>query len=459
MRTRVRKRWENDYVPTALLVVLGFLYVCIFILPHLPGSKGREERKFVYSRIPQTSFMMLLAGDDYSDRVRKLFHFDKESIRQDSIEIFDSAFGEERIPIESKLDWAIFFLKIGDEERMGRCLEEIGDVEDELENRHALVVSLAEGGDLSPDIVDWVYTVYRDGKSELPEWYYLAVVRGDEDVAGWLENEGALIISRGVFASTVAVAAIGISLLAGICFLIFRKKFPLPKSGRILFRSWRWKVVVREYFIAYLVTLLVVGIVSLFLFVSRYDTAVLVTSVVFMSVPCLWMVLRLTPSPKAALRAFELIRSKWPAGKLILFGLVGIAWLGIELILLRLFAPTGMGLEDAIRPEFLDRKFAIANGFLIAGLVAPICEEVIFRGFLWGGLTPRFGGIPAAVLTSALFALLHGYSQVGLIATFGYGLVFCWMFARSGSLWPGIIAHGLFNIVVLLQVESWYSLH
>lgn len=459
MRTRVRKRWENDYVPTALLVVLGFLFVCIYILPHLPGSRGYDERQFAYSRMPQSHFLILNGAGEYSEKIQKLFRFDEEAILTDSIKVFDAARSEGRIPMVCLPDWAVLFLELGDSERVEACLQGLDDVEEDLEMRRDLVVAIVEEKELSPDLVDWAYSSFEDGRSGIPEWYFLSKVRGDEAVADWLDREGELIVSRGIEATVTALAVLLVSLGACVWFLIRRKKLLRPRTGRILFRSWRWKVVVREFFFAYLATLIVTGLVSLFLFVSPYDTAVLVISIVFMGVPCLWMVFRLTPSPRAALRVFGLIRPKWSVGSLFLFGLVGVSWLLVEILLLRITDAAALGMEDALRPEFLDRNFAVVNGFVLAVFLAPVCEEMIFRGFLFGGLSARFGGIPSAILTSAVFALVHGYSVVGLIATFGYGLVFCWMFARSGSLWPGILTHGIFNFVVLMQVQGWFSLH
>jgi hypothetical protein len=95
-----------------------------------------------------------------------------------------------------------------------------------------------------------------------------------------------------------------------------------------------------------------------------------------------------------------------------------------------------------------------ALGFSLAGivLVGPFFEELVFRGFLYGTLRGRFSRA-AAVLTSAgLFSLVHGYSLVGFLSVFWSGVVFAWIYEKSGSLWPSIAAHGTGNLLYSLNV-------
>lgn len=87
--------------------------------------------------------------------------------------------------------------------------------------------------------------------------------------------------------------------------------------------------------------------------------------------------------------------------------------------------------------------------FLITGiLLAPLFEETIFRGFLFGGLRQRLGWQKSALVSSALFAAGH-FSIAAFIPTFTLGLLFSYLYHRSNSLWPGIILHTLINSVSL----------
>ncbi|GBD10946.1 hypothetical protein HRbin23_00596 [bacterium HR23] len=84
----------------------------------------------------------------------------------------------------------------------------------------------------------------------------------------------------------------------------------------------------------------------------------------------------------------------------------------------------------------------LAVGIVV--VLAPLAEEVFFRGFLLTALSPRFRRGGALVLSSAFFALLHG--QVGLmVPVFFAGLILGALFLQSGSLAVPFTAHALQN--------------
>ena len=86
---------------------------------------------------------------------------------------------------------------------------------------------------------------------------------------------------------------------------------------------------------------------------------------------------------------------------------------------------------------------------LVTGiLLAPLFEEAVFRGFLFGGLRQRLGWVKAALISSAIFAAGH-LSIAAFIPTFTLGFLFAYLYQRSGSIWPGIILHTLINSVSL----------
>jgi membrane protease YdiL (CAAX protease family) len=86
---------------------------------------------------------------------------------------------------------------------------------------------------------------------------------------------------------------------------------------------------------------------------------------------------------------------------------------------------------------------------LLAGVVlAPLAEEIFFRGFLFPGLRQRYGWIKAMLLSSAIFAAFH-LQPVALIPTFILGCVLAYAYQRSNSIWPGIILHLLTNGLAL----------
>lgn len=99
-------------------------------------------------------------------------------------------------------------------------------------------------------------------------------------------------------------------------------------------------------------------------------------------------------------------------------------------------------------------KYApISTLALVAGavLVAPICEEIFFRGFLFGGLLHRMNFWPAALLSAFLFALAHG--DIGSFAVlFVIGLVLAVARWRVGSIWPGIVIHAANNATAAVAI-------
>lgn len=87
----------------------------------------------------------------------------------------------------------------------------------------------------------------------------------------------------------------------------------------------------------------------------------------------------------------------------------------------------------------------------LAVLIAPVLEELIFRGALHGALRARIGFWPAALLSSGVFALIHieivTSSPVFLVQLFLLGVVFAWLYERTGNLAAPVVAHLAFNAV------------
>jgi len=83
-----------------------------------------------------------------------------------------------------------------------------------------------------------------------------------------------------------------------------------------------------------------------------------------------------------------------------------------------------------------------------AVVVAPIVEEIFFRGFVFGGLRPHYGWKKAALISSALFAVIH-LQPAAVVPIFLLGLVFALLYERSGSIWPAILMHVSSNALAL----------
>lgn len=99
--------------------------------------------------------------------------------------------------------------------------------------------------------------------------------------------------------------------------------------------------------------------------------------------------------------------------------------------------------------------------FFIGGaLIAPVVEEIFFRGFVFAGLRGRFGWQRAALISALLFALLH-LSFTSVLPIFILGLIFAYLYHLSGSIWPAILMHMLTNSLalgaayVVANAEAW----
>lgn len=90
-------------------------------------------------------------------------------------------------------------------------------------------------------------------------------------------------------------------------------------------------------------------------------------------------------------------------------------------------------------------------------VVAPICEEILFRGFIFRSLSNWRGPWPAAVLTGILFGLVHGLSApaVDLLPLALLGFLLCVIYHRSGSLYFCIAAHLINNALALSGDLGW----
>jgi membrane protease YdiL (CAAX protease family) len=90
-------------------------------------------------------------------------------------------------------------------------------------------------------------------------------------------------------------------------------------------------------------------------------------------------------------------------------------------------------------------------------VVAPICEELLFRGFIFAALRNWRGTGPAAIITGLMFGALHVLSAPALdlvpLAALGFGL--CLLYRYTGSLYPCIVAHSLNNSLAFGSLEGW----
>lgn len=110
---------------------------------------------------------------------------------------------------------------------------------------------------------------------------------------------------------------------------------------------------------------------------------------------------------------------------------------------------------DAAPSEFIDPLYETVSSvwllILAIVIIAPLYEELIFRGLLWNAIAQRFssetrGAIIASVITSVIFAVIHlqyGLYEISTIIVLA--LIFCYARVKSGSLLLPMLLHIINN--------------
>lgn len=89
---------------------------------------------------------------------------------------------------------------------------------------------------------------------------------------------------------------------------------------------------------------------------------------------------------------------------------------------------------------------------IVIGLFGPFCEEIFFRGFALPVFARRYGLWGGILISAALFSAFH-FSIGALVPIFIFGIVLAWLYVRTGSIYPSMVAHAVQNIVATLLVN------
>ena len=155
--------------------------------------------------------------------------------------------------------------------------------------------------------------------------------------------------------------------------------------------------------------------------------------------PALLMSLMLTTSIRTSLRV------RWPHGlSLPLTVALGITLHPLYLALGRWIEYTYPVSAEAIQAMApLAEQMQTASWLHVIFLMAfipAVCEELAFRGFIFGGLVRQGGRLRAILVTAVMFGISHGFLQQSLAATC-MGLLLGWIALRTGSVLPCILLH------------------
>jgi membrane protease YdiL (CAAX protease family) len=154
------------------------------------------------------------------------------------------------------------------------------------------------------------------------------------------------------------------------------------------------------------------------------------------------VVLAVLPMGRAAPPALALREAGW---RYAVFGALGtlvlsvtVSWIG----------PQPEGMKQVIelaqdRGKLLPSLFAFA-------LLAPMVEELVFRGLLYGWIESRWGSMVALVVSSLAFAAAH-YEPAHILLVLPLGILFGWLRRRTNSLMPSLVSHIVNNGFAVLS--------
>ena len=147
------------------------------------------------------------------------------------------------------------------------------------------------------------------------------------------------------------------------------------------------------------------------------------------------------PSPAAL--GLRLTRP-WPALGWALLVLVG-QFVASALIVLALGEPDEQDLVTDLKAE--DSVAMVAAFAILVCVIAPLVEEVFFRGFMFRALAERMPLAPAMVIGGAGFGIVHlpGGDPLAALVLSVLGTMLCFLYWRTRSLLPCILFHATFN--------------
>ena len=118
-----------------------------------------------------------------------------------------------------------------------------------------------------------------------------------------------------------------------------------------------------------------------------------------------------------------------------------------------LVSATGAQPNDTSLEPHAQLTGGVAASLVVASLIAPVFEEVLFRGMLFSSLNKRYGYKVGLVLSSLVFGFVH-LNPAQIVTTLVLGPYLCIMYRKLGSIVPGMILHSLHNAAVTLLITA-----
>jgi membrane protease YdiL (CAAX protease family) len=305
-----------------------------------------------------------------------------------------------------------------------------------------------------------------------PGWYRdhllqaVMLAAGDHSALAKLQQETEqryiILMAKllGIFCVGLVAFLIGIGTIAVQFAVMARKREPLPDEVGLVMP---WKVIYAVF----------IGWFSLEIATTFLEHAVqghlpslssealalaLTTTITYLisnaSAPLLIWKLALKPRDLPFLPALHITSRTSTAGpvRLVLYGLLG--WCAaVPIVAVLAFSAQHFfnvqGSDNPVLGQILQAANASSIAatlifYLTLGVLAPLFEETLFRGFIYSSLKTRLGAGWAIFASATLFALMH-FDRGGFLMLFGIGVVLAYLFEKTRSLVPSMICHGLWN--------------
>ncbi len=121
-----------------------------------------------------------------------------------------------------------------------------------------------------------------------------------------------------------------------------------------------------------------------------------------------------------------------------------------------------LGVDAEPQPliQFLAQNPSLEDRLLLIGtalVIAPVAEELIFRGYIFGVLCRYVGKWWALLISAMVFAAIHAHIP-SLAGLFALAITLTLVYEGTGSLWAAILMHSLFNAITVVFTLAWPDL-
>lgn len=113
---------------------------------------------------------------------------------------------------------------------------------------------------------------------------------------------------------------------------------------------------------------------------------------------------------------------------------------------------------DQVPQSVRSSALLMAMAAVLAVVFAPVCEELFFRGFIFPGLARAWGPIAGIAASGVLFGSAHLLGNPTLYKSMiefsAIGMIFAFVYWRSGNIFSSMLAHFSFNLIGVITIAS-----